>query len=240
MPIRRTQIRNYDTHSIGQEKILPDLIESDEDPLELTDLISNLDRIRSMIKKVTGENRWSDQPATDLRSLANRTSSMNITDTWGLIAKLQGIIIAPQGHVIDNGNGKVIVPNILVSNPLTNTFSIIRGFNADLGRNSFIYFDLPLDSESIIDAVIVDTDPYNPASISPFPNFPSENRIILAQRIGEGKVWFRFNHPAPFYSLSYEEYLASISIFGFEGDPENGGFGSLSNPNIGGTFIGLP
>src|SRR5690606_10552742 len=105
--------RNYDVHDAAQEKILPDAIENDEFPAELTSLISNLDKIRSMIKKSTGEDFWSDEPLTNLRALSNRTFSTNITDTWSIIARLQGLIIAPEGPAQDDGNGNIVLPSIL-------------------------------------------------------------------------------------------------------------------------------
>lgn len=202
MVIKRTQIRNYDVHDAGQEKILPDLIENDEDPLQLLNLISNLDRIRSMIKKITGEDYWHDDPLTNLRALANRTFSSNITDTWSIIARLQGLIIAPEGPVSDDGNGNIILPNILVSNPLTGTFVRIEGFSASLGENAYIYFDLPPDSNvnETITATIVNDNPFSPpATPPPYDQYPSEHRVVLGQRIGSGKVWFRFSWSVPFY-----------------------------------------
>jgi hypothetical protein len=200
--IRRTQIRNYDVHDAGQDKILPDLIESDEDPIDLVNLISNLDRIRSMIKKITGEDNWHDDPATNLKALADRTFSNNITDTWSIIARLQGLIIAPEGPVLDDGAGNVTVPNILVSNPLTSTFVRIQGFSTSLGENAYIYFDLPPDSninETIL-ATVINDNPFIPPTIPPYDQYPSENRVVLGQRIGSGKVWWRFNWTVPFYA----------------------------------------
>lgn len=202
MPIRRTQIHNYDVHDSSQEKILPDLIENDEDPSSLINLISNLDKIRSMIKKITGEDTWSDDPSVNLRSLSDRTFTTSVTDTWSVVARLQGLIIAPEGPVSDDGAGNVVVPSILVSNPLTRTFVRIQGFTANLGENGYIYFDLPPDSNinETISATIISDDPFTPPTIPPYDQYPSENRVVLGQRIGSGKVWWKFSWSVPFYS----------------------------------------
>jgi hypothetical protein len=202
MVIKRTQIRSYDIHDAAQEKILPDLIENDEDPLQLTSLLSNLDKIRSTIRKISGENYWSDDPSTNLKALSSRTFTTSITDTWSIVSRLQGIIIAPEGPVSDDGAGNIILPNILVSNPLTGTFVRIQALTAYLGENSYIYFDLPPDSNSneTISATVVLSDPFNPPTTPPYSSYPSENRVVLAQRIGSGKVWFRFSWAVPFFT----------------------------------------
>lgn len=200
----RTQIRNYDVFNLSQEKVLPDLAElATADILSSTSsLLNNLNRIRYQIKQITGEDNWFDTPSVNLKSLANRTFEVGVDDTWGLAARTQGMIIAPEGAVIDDGNGNITVPNILVSNPLTKTFIRIQGFSTSLGENGYIYFDLPPDSpvNSFISATVVDDNPYSPPSVSPFDLYPNQNRVVLAQRIGTGKVWFKFNWSVSSYS----------------------------------------
>lgn len=200
MTNKRTQLHNYDFHSLGQEKILPDLIENDEDPTELEDLISNLDKIRSMIKKTSGEESWNDDPSINLKSLSSNTFDSEITDTWSIIARLQGLIIAPEDFVFDDLNGTIIVPSILVSNPLTGTFNRIESFTTTLFENGYIYFDLPSSSDEIIPITIINDNPFSPLQGSPYPEYPNGDRVILAQRVGTGRVWFRFNQPVSFFS----------------------------------------
>jgi hypothetical protein len=200
-PIKRTQIRNYDFHDADQTKINPDLIEADIEHVTPENLQENLDNIRSKIKKITGEASFQDDPIISLRDLAARSFITATSDTWGIIARLQGMIIAPEGPVTDDGNGNITVPNVLVSNPLTGTFVRILGFSANLGENGYVYFDLPPTSNinETIDATVVSDNPYDPLPVSPYDAYPSEDRVVLCQRIGNGRVWFKFSWtPASF------------------------------------------
>lgn len=205
MPPIRTQLRSYDFSSIGQVKFKPDLIELDTNPISLQHLVSNLDKIRYQIKQITGEDNWFDSVSTNLKSLINKTLSQDIDATWGFAARTQGLIISPLGLITDDLNGGIVVPDIIISNPLTKTNIIINGFDTlsdPLVENGYIYVDLPpnIIENTTTDVTIVNINPYDPISSDPYDQYPDQNRIILAQRIGTGKVWFRFDWIPSAYS----------------------------------------
>ena len=201
MPIKRTQIRNYDLHDADQTKINPDLIEAAVEHITPENLQDNLDNIRSKIRKITGEGSFQDDPVISLKDLADRSFITATRDTWGIIARLQGTIMAPVGPVTDDGNGNINVPDILVSNPLTGTFVRVLGFTANLSQNGYVYFDLPPTSNinETTTVTIINDDPFNPLPVVPYDIYPSEDRVVLCQRIGNGRVWFKFSWiPASF------------------------------------------
>lgn len=130
---------------------------------------------------------------TDVSCLAvyNRfhgNTDMEVLDdqrAWGLNARLQGLMIIPEGSVSDNGSGKLTFSGaLMVMNPASGTYFRIQAGSFDLGTWGYLYVDLPFRHGVTVSASV---GTWADNSLERLYDY--KNRIILAQRNGNGSIY---------------------------------------------------
>ncbi|MGN7356788.1 discoidin domain-containing protein [Paenibacillus sp. SAF-054] len=111
--------------------------------------------------------------------------------TWGLTARLQGLLIIPQGTVGDHGlqNGGMVSfsDKILIMNPAAGTYFYIQSGSYTLPDWGYLYVDIPLPyshRETVTPQIKVWDHNLEKPRLYDHPD-----RLILAQRIN-GTVYF--------------------------------------------------
>lgn len=111
--------------------------------------------------------------------------------TWGLTARLQGLLIIPQGFVGDHGlqNGGMISfsDKILIMNPAAGTYFYVQSGSYNLPDWGYLYVDIPLPyshRETVTPQIRVWDHNLEKPRLYDHPD-----RLILAQRIN-GNVYF--------------------------------------------------
>lgn len=105
---------------------------------------------------------------------------------WGLNARLQGIMIFPEGTVTDNGNGHLYLSApLIVMNPVSGTYFRVQAGSYYLGQWGYLYVDIPFQhGVSVTASVGIWIDTGSPRG------FENKNRIVLAQRQNNGNIYF--------------------------------------------------
>ncbi|MFC4101716.1 hypothetical protein [Paenibacillus xanthanilyticus] len=144
------------------------------------------------IKVVVTEHREGTNP-TELSCIAVYTRSygdvnLNALDDirpWGLNARMQGLIMMPEGQIADNGTGTVTIGNaIIVMNPASGTYFRIAGGAYALPTWGYLYADIPVTGHG------VQVTPQIGAWVDGKAHYGHRNRIIIAQRSGSGNIFF--------------------------------------------------
>ena len=114
-------------------------------------------------------------------------------DPWGVAARVQGLIVMPEGSVSDDGAGNIILGGtLIVMNPMAGTYIRVAPGTYHLDSWEYLYVDLP---PTVPDKATV--TPQVGQWIHGTRSFDGGDRFLLAQRMAGGKVWFRFGWIAP-------------------------------------------
>jgi len=139
---------------------------------------------------VSGTGRFSG----DLTAASNLTigNMLNATATWGENARTQGICIIPEGTVSDDGAGNLTFGStVIVMNPAAGSWIRVASGTYTLGTWGYLYVDIPptgTRGTTVTPSVGTWTDGDR--------NYDNRDRIILAQRMGNGAIFTRFTQPA--------------------------------------------
>ncbi len=113
-------------------------------------------------------------------------------DTWGILARSQGLMVMPEGQVTDDGNGNVTLGlPIIIMNPLSGTFIRVRPGTYHLDPWGYLYVNLPPSVPEY-----ANVDPQTAQWVHAARTFEGYDKFVLAQRMASGPVWFRFGWTA--------------------------------------------
>ncbi|MNW41263.1 F5/8 type C domain protein [compost metagenome] len=102
---------------------------------------------------------------------------------WGLTARLQGLMIVPEGTITDNGTGVLTLGGaVSIMNPASGTYFRVKSGTYTLDRWSYLYVDIPNQHGVLIDPYVAVWSPGIRA-------FDKKDRIILAQRNGGNEIF---------------------------------------------------
>lgn len=102
---------------------------------------------------------------------------------WGLTARLQGLMIVPEGMIMDNGAGTLTLSGaVSIMNPASGTYFRVKSGVFTLDRWSYLYVDIPHQHGVLV-------DPYIAAWAPGIRSFDKRDRIILAQRNGGNEIF---------------------------------------------------
>lgn len=121
--------------------------------------------------------------------------ALNDTRPWGLNARLQGMMVIPQGDITDDGNGYIYINNtIAVVNAAAGMKFTIYGGGYHLPSWGYLYVDIPTAIPSAWNNVTANlaVGEY-PLSVKQYDN---PNRLIIAQRGEDGYAYFNCALPA--------------------------------------------
>jgi hypothetical protein len=112
-------------------------------------------------------------------------NQINETSSWGLNARLQGLIIMPEGTITDNGAGVLTLgSSLIVMNPASGSYFRIASGSYTLGSFGYLYVIMPPSSSrgtAITPSVASWTDSDRP--------FDNKDMLIIAQRSGSGAIY---------------------------------------------------
>ncbi len=135
-----------------------------------------------------------------------------IYDTWGNIARSQGLVIAPQGAVSDNGAGAITLGSkVYVMNPYVGSFIEIAAGTYTLADKEALICDVPPTA-----ALGATVTPTVQAWTNDNRKWNMRDKIVLAQRIGT-VIYFPWNVPASVYGSAIADLRTTIP-----GSPTNG------------------
>lgn len=107
--------------------------------------------------------------------------------TWGLTARLQGLLIIPQGTINDFGGSISLNDKVLIMNPAAGTYFYVQSGSYALPDWGYLYVDIPLPY-SHRETVTPQTRIWDHNLEKP-RLYDHPDRLVLAQRIN-GKVYF--------------------------------------------------
>ncbi|MBD2867732.1 discoidin domain-containing protein [Paenibacillus arenilitoris] len=117
--------------------------------------------------------------------------------SWGLNARMQGLMIIPEGKMTDNGSGTLtLTSTLIVMNPASGTYFRVNAGTFQLPDWGYLYVDIPHSHGAHIAASVG-------TWIEGARQYDNKNRIVLAQRSGNGSIYFhsaiqsRLTGPAP-------------------------------------------
>lgn len=120
---------------------------------------------------------------------------LNDIRPWGLNARLQGMMIIPEGNVNDNGTGLLsLSAPLIVMNPASGTFFRINPGSFQLENWGYLYVDIPRIHGAA-------TNAYKSNWTDGIKDFAYKNRIVLAQRAGSGNIYFHAALQARLFGL---------------------------------------
>lgn len=109
-------------------------------------------------------------------------------DTWGIVARLQGLIVMPEGSVADNGTGTVTFGStLIIMNPAAGSWIRVAQGSYTLATFGALVCDLP--------PTAAERTTVTPTVLAWSDNdriYDGKDRFVLAQRAGGGNVFFRF------------------------------------------------
>jgi hypothetical protein len=144
--------------------------------------------------------------ALDVGGTSNSAYIQNLA-TWGLNARVQGLIIIPEGNVTDDGAGSLKFDQLIVMNPLSGSWVRVAGGTYSLGTWASLWVPIPPTGArgTIITPTILawsDSD----------RNYEGKDRVLLAQRNGNGAIWTRFGTPANLTGSGGSYFLGNVGI----------------------------
>ncbi|WP_058301141.1 discoidin domain-containing protein [Gorillibacterium timonense] len=103
--------------------------------------------------------------------------------TWGLSARLQGLMIIPEGQVKDYGDGSLgIYKALMIMNPSAGTYFRVNGGTYKLPAWGYLYIDIEhIHKQSVFPKIGTWTE--GPRA------YEHKDRIVLAQRNGDGDIY---------------------------------------------------
>lgn len=109
-------------------------------------------------------------------------------ETWGHQARTQGLIIMPEGTVTDDGAGNVTFSaTLIVMNPLSGSYFRIASGTYAFGTWGYMWVELPPTGTRATTVT---------PTISAWSDgdraYDGRDRLLIGQRKGNGKVYFRF------------------------------------------------
>jgi len=94
-------------------------------------------------------------------------------------------MILPGGKITDNGSGVLTLSNsIWIMNPAAGTYFRVQGGTYSLGIWGYLYVDIPHTYSTLVDPSVAIWSGSGPR------NYDNKDRIILAQRLGGGEIYF--------------------------------------------------
>ncbi len=115
------------------------------------------------------------------------------TSSWGLNARMQGMMVIPEGPVYDRGGGSLeFTGTVIVITPASGSWIRIAPGTYQLGPWGFLYIDLPPTSTARATVT-----PQLGAWVDADRPFDHPDRLVLAQRQAAGAIYLNFSVPAP-------------------------------------------
>ena len=125
----------------------------------------------------------------DVGGVSNTAFVQNLA-TWGLNAREQGLLIMPEGSVNDDGAGNLTFGNtVIIMNPLSGSYVRAAAGTYTLGTWGSLWMPIPPTGSrggTVTPTVLAWTDADR--------NYDGRDRVLLAQRIGAGKIMTRFGN----------------------------------------------
>jgi len=125
----------------------------------------------------------------DVGGTSNSAFIQNLA-TWGLNARTQGLIIMPEGNVTDDGAGNLTFDStVIIMNPLSGSWIRVAAGTYALGGWGALWAPIPptgARGTTVTPTVTV----WNDAD----RNYDGRDRVLLAQRIGSGKIMTNFGN----------------------------------------------
>ncbi|QJC51735.1 discoidin domain-containing protein [Paenibacillus albicereus] len=104
--------------------------------------------------------------------------------SWGLNARLQGLVVMGEGAIQDDGAGKVSLDGtLIVMNPASGSYVRVSRGSFTLGPWDYLYVDLPYGTAG-------EVPPQKGTYLENGRPYDHKNRFVLAQRNGVGLVHF--------------------------------------------------
>jgi hypothetical protein len=110
------------------------------------------------------------------------------TSTWGLNAVTNGLMVMPEGAIYDDGAGKLtLTAPLVVMNPAAGSFIRVAPGSYTLAPWGYLYVDLPPTGKRGVE-VAPQVGQWTDGDRS----YDARDRLVLAQRNGQGAVHLRF------------------------------------------------
>lgn len=142
----------------------------------------------------------------DVGGSSNSAHIQNLA-TWGLNARTQGLIIMPEGDVTDDGAGNLTIGNLIIMNPLAGSWIRINSGTYALGGWGSLWAPIPPSGAR---------GTYVTPTVLPWldadRNYDGRDRVLLAQRMSNGRIWTRFGVPANLTGTGNSYFLGSVGI----------------------------
>jgi hypothetical protein len=127
--------------------------------------------------------------------------------TWGLNARVQGIIIIPEGNVTDDGAGKLTIPVTIIMNPISGSWIRVNAGTYELGNWGSLWAPIPptgTRATTVAPTILPWTDRDR--------NYDGRDRVLLAQRRGLGPIYTRFGVRANYTGNAGAYFMHNVGI----------------------------
>ena len=144
--------------------------------------------------------------ALDIGGTSNSMFLQNLA-AWGLNARDQGLLIMPEGSVIDDGAGNLTFGStVIIMNPLSGSYERVTAGTYALGSWGSLWAPIPptgTQGGSVAPTVLAWSDGAH--------NYDGRDRILLAQRMSNGRIMTRFGNFANLTGTA-GQYLMNGSV----------------------------
>lgn len=142
----------------------------------------------------------------DVGGTSNSAFIQNLS-AWGLNARVQGILIMPEGNVTDDGAGNLTIPSTIIMNPLSGSWIRVAAGTYTLGGWQSLWAPIPptgARGTTVTPTVLAwsDTD----------RNYDGRDRVLLAQRQSAGPIYTRFGVQANYTGNAGACFLGNVGI----------------------------
>jgi hypothetical protein len=159
---------------------------------------------------------------------------IDATSTWGMNALATGLMVMPEGNVFDDGAGKLtLTAPLVVMNPAAGSFVRVAAGSYTLGAWGYLFVDLPPTGKRGVE-VAPQVGQWTDGDRA----FDARDRLVLAQRNGNGAIHLRFQamasaSPAPSSLIT----MMGPNLGDYRNNASNSGAGAWWNiPNRTLTF----